>query len=140
MSKYSNFMLNEMKIKKNGIYYYRNRYCKCGCGGRIPYPVSDFSINHHVYHVIPKFIYGHQNIGRKPSKVCKKKISISLSDRKLSETHKNNIRKSMRGKKLSKAHKNNISKTMSSRTQSPEETMNRALSCMIRWDRKRGKL
>lgn len=80
-NKFTDFLLNELKIKVDGVYYYRNRYCKCGCGKRIPYPESPSALNTHIYRVIPEFINKHQNFGRKLSKNHKKKISQAMSRR-----------------------------------------------------------
>ena len=41
---------------------YKNHYCKCGCGKRIPYPINKKTKLDHKLYGIPAYIHGHNLI------------------------------------------------------------------------------
>lgn len=51
----------EKLITINCITYYKNHFCKCGCGGRILYPTNINTLKKHKCHGIPEYIVGHSN-------------------------------------------------------------------------------
>lgn len=67
--------LLEPTIIKNGIKYYEKLRCKCGCGRRIPYPITQRSIDNQKCYGIPKYITGHHSKETYYSKEYRKEMS-----------------------------------------------------------------
>ena len=76
MFKYVCGMLRKI-IKVNGIWVYKHHYCKCGCGGRIPF--GKYSLIDHNRRGIPEYIQNHHPHGfQKEHKINKGKHNAGV--------------------------------------------------------------
>jgi len=76
-----------------GLEFYPDRFCECGCGGKIPIQ------KHHRYHGIPKYIYGHHSVGKnnpmygkKHSLETRRKIAANVNKALATEEVKQKIK------------------------------------------------
>lgn len=86
-------------IEENGVLVYKNHFCECPCHGLIKF------IRIHKYRGIPKFIHGHNWVGKTHKQNTKDLMSSQRKNIPKSKEHKLKISKIHKGKIVSEETK-----------------------------------